>query len=230
MWTEPFARHARPPPDGKCIECVSTKPWDRAFWKRRKQEVMAGVQACTWCEQAFDRDHPATIHHTRESYKTTTGKIDWFAYMMMQEGEVEVICKGCHLAWSQYGKKRSPQAQCLECGTPTRAPSRLCSKTCGHERRMRTDADYAKRFWLGRYFQESASFDYESCQCEPTCPKESYSFVLNGDWEACSSLPACQLRTLAGLLPGMLFHTESEYDGTPLRPVEEAPEHEAGPE
>ena len=35
------------PPDGRCIECVSTKPWDRAFWKRRKQEVVAGVHSCT---------------------------------------------------------------------------------------------------------------------------------------------------------------------------------------
>ena len=150
--------------------------------------------------------------------------------MMMQEGEVEVICKGCHLAWSKYGKKRSPPAPCLGCGVETRAPSGLCSKSCGHEHRMKTDAGYAKKFWLGRYFQERDGFYYESCQCEPTCPKESYSFVLDGDWEACSSLPACQLRTLAGRMPGMLFHTESEYDGTPLRPVEGVSGQEAGPE
>jgi hypothetical protein len=168
--------------------------------------------------------------HTRESYKTVAGKIDWFAYMMMQEGEVEVICKGCHLTWSKYGKKRSPPAPCLECGVETRATSRLCSESCGHERRMKTDAGYAKDFWLGRFYRERDDFYYESCQCEPSCPKESFSFVWDGEWEVCATLPACQLRTLAGRLPGMLHYTESKYDGTPHRPVEAASEHGAGPE
>lgn len=189
------------PPDGRCIRCVSTKPWMRRCWKDRRDVVVARTQTCEWCTASFEKANPAHVHHVVERYSLGPGDVDWYSYMLLIDEDVEIICAACHRTWSQLGKRRVPPRPCSECAEPTSAPGGVCSNAC-YRTRLRRENPQKADFLEWR--ERSEILDrtiYEECRCTATCRT---AFYYTKDGGGGGPVAECILRSIETELPGYL--------------------------